>query len=85
MNNQKPVWRMGNGFGVSDALDNALFYHGNIVAYQTTRTKPAKYERVECFKCNNSRFKGLVFCGGYFEYKKCPHCKGKGYRLERIK
>ncbi len=56
-----------------------------ITAYQTTRTKKTKYEQVECFKCNDSRFKGLVFCGGYFEYRKCPNCNGKGYRLERIK
>lgn len=38
-----------------------------------------KRERVECEACVSSRFKGLIYCGGYFEFRKCPDCQGLGY------
>ena len=52
----------------------------NIAAY----TLGQKRRSVGCGVCKDSRFKGLIYCGGYFEYRKCPHCNGKGYRLERV-
>lgn len=48
---------------------------GEIVAYTLGETR----ERVECEGCLASRFKGLVYCGGYFEYRECQDCQGRGY------
>ena len=56
-----------------------------VYAYETNRTREAKYEQVECKECINNQFKGLVYCGGYFEYRKCPRCNGKCYTLDTIK
>lgn len=51
----------------------------NYSAYQTTRTKAAKYKRVECREC---------WDGWYYEdgmEKPCYRCNEKGYTLEAIK
>lgn len=57
-----------------------LFHKGwgalyEIVAYTLGETR----ERVECETCAASRFRGSIYCGGYFEYRDCPDCHGRGY------
>ena len=54
----------------------------NIAIYQTTRTRKAKYEKVECGYCKGA---GVL----YHEEEsndnlKCYCCNGKGYRLEAL-
>lgn len=59
----------------------------NVIAYQTNRTKEAKYKRVECEGCDGLGF-ATDFNGGevtIYEDETCPDCNGKGYQLERIK
>lgn len=46
-----------------------------IIAYTLGETRV----RVRCSECKDSRFKGLVYCGGYFEYRECSECNGAGY------
>lgn len=67
----------------------AFFYHSylrdidmdgrDVIAYQTNRTKAAKYERVDC-DCDEGT---IHLKGGY--HTKCGLCNGKGYTLEAIK
>lgn len=47
----------------------------DVVAYQTTRTREAKYKKVECLECDY--FKDWLDCD-------CQHCNGKGYILKEI-
>lgn len=53
-----------------------------VIAYQTTRTKAAKYRDIECKSCEGEgrRFgeKGIL-------EGDCQHCSGKGHNLEKIK
>lgn len=49
-------------------------------AYQTNRTRKAKYERVECGECD---YTGVI-CN-YSDEVECPYCYGKGYILKPIK
>ncbi len=51
----------------------------DVVAYQTTRTKPAKYERIDCGECDGTESWNQVIGG-----TNCTNCNGKGYRLEHI-
>jgi len=67
------------------AWDSFYLNSPTIAAYQTTRTKEAKCKHIDCIECTGNRFKGLVYCGGYFEYRKCPSCNGKGYTRKLIK
>lgn len=50
--------------------------HNNIIAYayQTKRTKPAKYEKVECGNCIN----GWAMTG-IDSIEPCSECKGTGH------
>lgn len=60
----------------------------DIIAYQTTRTKAPKFERVECdcCLCTGNELGIEVESGGIIQYgTKCPHCNGKSYRLEAVK
>lgn len=61
---KKPVWRM-----------EPSVYGWSV--FKTTRTKVAKYERVDC---------GLCDCTGMATIlDRCNDCNGKGYTLEAIK
>lgn len=44
-----------------------------------------KRRRIECPDCKDSRFAGMVYCGGYFEYRDCQTCKrtGKVWEYEK--
>lgn len=62
----------------------AIFEGSNasLAAYETTRTREAKYEKVECGYCEGD---GVL----YHEEEsnnnlKCYCCNGKGYRLEAL-
>lgn len=63
-------------------------YGDYVEAYQTSRTKAAKYENVECKSCfgegcqlgSDIESGGIVRCGAT-----CPYCNGKGHTLERTK
>lgn len=60
----------------------------DIAAYQTTRTKAARYERVECAYCCGTGHDGWLDTAvdKFIEYIDiCQHCNGKGYTLEKIK
>lgn len=70
-----------------DIISSELFLRGSqwfkldfildVLAYQTTRTKAAKCERVECWE--------YLCVGGYLDVSrtvKCPRCNGKSYTLE---
>lgn len=49
-----------------------------IVAYQTTRTRRAKYEKCHC--CNGEGFfRGFLFIDGLLE--RCAYCNGSGRGL----
>lgn len=49
----------------------------DITAYQTNRTRKAKYERVECMHCDGHR--------DIVGVSKCARCNGKGWRLVKIR
>lgn len=55
----------------------------DVVAYQTNRTRKAKYERVECDVCRGLGFSSKTPIFGLKIM--CLHCNGKGYRLEAVK
>lgn len=65
---QKPVWRME-----PDVV------HGGWSVFKTIRTKPAKFERVDCEQCDGTESWNQVIGG-----TNCINCNGKGYRLEAI-
>lgn len=51
-----------------------------IYAYETNRTREAKYTRVECEYCES---KGLIFIE--YLYSTCTNCHMRGYIWEAIK
>ena len=53
-----------------------------IYAYQTNRTREAKYELVDCDKCYGTG--DYKSSDGRKSYR-CPSCNGKGHTLEPIK
>lgn len=77
--------------GLDRKIDRVWFTRGNdldIIAYQTTRTRKAKYERVGCTECEGKGRETVYDIEVHVEYRtrnKCPHCNGKGYTLEAIK
>lgn len=50
-----------------------------ISAYQTNRTKAAKFEQVECDSCDEGTW---YISGGY--HTKCQQCNGTGRMVRRI-
>lgn len=60
------------------------FCGSDVAAYKTTRTKAAKYGRMEC-GCKDGVFYMPSIEGGYYEPHPCDKCNGKGYRLEAVK
>lgn len=61
----------------------SLLDHGiaPIYAYETTRTKAAKHEKVGCFACRGI---GKVLAV-YESHTACQDCKGHGHTWESIK
>lgn len=53
-----------------------------IAAYKTNRTRKAKYESIPCPFCVGLSALILRVNGDHVNY--CPHCNGKGYRLDRV-
>jgi hypothetical protein len=85
---QKPVWRIEteNKQGmeavyIPDVLPDVvlLSHSADVYAYQTTRTKAAKYRRVECDWCvNGYELTGISTCDI------CRKCNGRGAYWEKI-
>jgi hypothetical protein len=57
----------------------------DIVAYQTTRTREAKYERVRCKCCGGIGVLPEPIKTGDFTSIFCYTCNGKGHTLEAMK
>lgn len=74
------VWTKSGHWYCPDSW--GLFSGVHIHAYQTTRTKAAKHERMECGVCDGDGF----YLGENSRVERtCKTCNGKGYRLEAIK
>lgn len=78
------------GFASASHLEwsNPDIINNIVVAYQTNRTKAAKYELVDCEECLGG-YEGSFDPSGAMGYmqstNKCKNCNGKGYRLEAVK
>ena len=59
----------------------ADYSESDVSAYETNRTKAAKFERVECEYCKGCGFVQNHLCvlELLFEHKKCLKCQGRGY------